>query len=56
MPLSNDRYEFGENAQFGEVLARSVLRFDKTLKFSQWLQISYGRKDEKCRYSRINFH
>ena len=40
-----DGYEFSENAQFGEVLARSVLRFDKTLMFPQWLKISLGRGD-----------
>lgn len=40
-----DSCQFGENVEFGEVLARSKIQHGKTLKFPAWLQIAYGRNE-----------
>lgn len=40
-----DSCQFGENVEFGEVLARSTIQHGKTLKFPAWLQIAYGRNE-----------
>ena len=40
-----DDCQFGDNVEFGEVLARSKLQNGRTLKFSAWLQIAYGQRE-----------
>jgi hypothetical protein len=40
-----DDCQFGDNVEFGEVLARSKLQNGSTLKFSAWLKIAYGQRD-----------